>query len=100
VAVPGKTKKTLTTKFVDNLKKAPQGRREHYWDATLPCFGVRVTDRGRKTYIVYTRWPGGAEKPARRRIGRADLIDLAEARNIARSWLADVERGVDPAERE
>jgi hypothetical protein len=58
-------------------------------------FGVRVTDRGHKTYIMYRRWPG-SRTATRREIFNADEITLKDARDIAREWLAKVARGIDP----
>jgi integrase len=87
----------LTTKFIAGLKAAAPGKRAHYWDALVPGLGVRVTARGSKSFVVYKRWPG-SRAPARRALGDATKLPLAEARQRARDWLALAERGVDPKE--
>jgi integrase len=63
-------------------------------DALVPGFGVRVTDKGVKTYIFQARFPGSAN-PARREINEATL---EKARDKAREWSALVKQGVDPAQ--
>ena len=90
---------TLTDKFVRSLQPAAPGKRDQYWDTLVPRFGVRVTDKGAKSYIVYTRWPGTG-KPARRALGDTGRLSLAVARQRARVWLELVEQGTDPKARE
>jgi integrase len=89
----------LTAKFIASLKAAASGQRAHYWDALVSSFGVRVTERGTKTFIVYRRWPG-SRAPARRTIGDVKSVTLAEARDKAREWITLAERGIDPAEQQ
>jgi hypothetical protein len=49
------TKRLLTDAFIRNLKPAPAGKRIAHWDTSVgPGFGVRVTDRGVKSYVLYT----------------------------------------------
>jgi integrase len=90
-------RKNFTDKFVRSLRSAPPGKRVEHWDAKVPCFGVRVTEKGHKTYFLYLRWPG-SRWAARREIGNADRLPLDRARAVAREWLAKVELGVDPHE--
>jgi hypothetical protein len=90
-------RRRFTDRFVRTLRPAPQGRRVEYWDSLVPSFGVRVTDRGHKTYILYLRWPG-KRTATRREIGNVDRLPLADARQVAREWLRLVELGVDPHE--
>ncbi|MGB3043121.1 MAG: integrase family protein [Xanthobacteraceae bacterium] len=96
-------KRKLTTKFVDSIKPAPKGTRVDHWDTVLTGFGVRVNDKGRKSFIVGVRWPGRTTM-TRRTLGSADdlkVFPLAEAREKAREQLrmARVE-GVDPKVRQ
>lgn len=90
-------KRNFTDRFVRNLKPAPPGKRIEHWDTKVPCFGIRVTDKGHKTYFLYLRWPG-ARWAARREVGNASRLPLEAARRVAREWLAKVELGVDPHE--
>lgn len=85
---------TLTDAKIKSLKAAPKGTRKQYMDALVPGFGVRVTDKGVKTYILQTRFPGSSN-PVRREINEADL---GKARDTARDWLALIKQGVDPAQ--
>jgi integrase len=61
----------------------------------VPGFGVRVTDRGAKSYVLYTRYPP-SDAPARRLLGDASKMGLAIARKKAREWLDLIEQGIDP----
>jgi integrase len=63
----------------------------------VPGFGVRITDRGAKSYTLYTRFPP-SDAPARRLLGDADKLGLAAARKKAKAWLDLVEQGIDPKE--
>jgi integrase len=84
----------LTDAKVKSLKAAPKGTRKQYMDALVPGFGVRVTDKGVKTYILQTRFPG-SPNPVRREI---NAPELAKARKTASDWLALIKQGVDPAQ--
>ena len=90
-------RKPFTDKFIRSLRPSPPGKRVEHWDAKVPSFGVRVTERGHKTYFLYLRWPG-TRWAARREIGNADRLPLEAARRVAREWLAKVELGLDPHE--
>ena len=56
---------------------------------------VRVTERGTKTFVLYTRYPG-SKGPTRRALGEYGALTLAEARDKARSWKRLIKRGIDP----
>jgi integrase len=87
---------TLSPKKIEHLKPAEEGKRYQIMDALVPGFGVRVTDKGVKTYILQTRFPGSTN-PVRREIGKCGVLDLDEARNTARDWLKSIKQGIDPA---
>jgi hypothetical protein len=57
----------LTARTVENAKPPAKGRIE-YWDAALPGFGLRVTDKGAKSWTVLYRVHG--------RLRRATLGNL------------------------
>ena len=88
-------RKKLTSRFVDSVKPAPAGTRLEIRDTEVKAFALRVTDRGKKSYIMDLRWPG-SKAPAKRTIGDARIMPLATARAIARQWLELVEKGIDP----
>jgi integrase len=64
-----------------------------YWDDRLPGFGVRVTHRGKKSFVVRYHQNG-----RRRRVtlGHFPALSLADARQRAKDTLYAVDRGEDP----
>jgi integrase len=88
-------KRKLTPAFVKSVKPAPAGKRDEYRDTEVAHFALRVTDRGTKSYIMAKRWPG-TKMTAKRVVGDAKHISLADARKVARAWLELAERGIDP----
>jgi integrase len=89
-------RKNLTPTLITGLKKARKDERYQVMDAQVPGFGVRVTDKGHKTFILRIRYPGSST-PSRREIGNCADITLTAAREKARSWRSLVARGIDPA---
>ena len=83
----------LTARSVENAKPPAFGRIE-YWDAALPGFGLRVTDKGAKSWTVLYRAHGRLRRAT---LGSYPTLPLAEARDRAREVLRDVEKGMDPA---
>ena len=90
-----KPKKPLTDRTINALKPAPEGKRRIVWDALVPGLGVRVTERGVKTFVLVTRYPGSAN-PAPRSLGVYGAITLEAARAKARDWLSLIAGGIDP----
>jgi integrase len=90
-------KRQLTATYIAALLPAPAGQRADHWDTLVPGFGVRVTDRGAKSYVLYARYPP-SRKPARRALGDTTRLNLAAARQMARAWLDLIAQGKDPAE--
>jgi integrase len=88
------TKKTLTDRGIAALKPKP-GRRYDLWDAVVPGLAVRVTETGHKSFVLVTRYPG-ATAPTRRSLSEVGAITLSDAREQARTWLAQVKTGIDP----
>jgi|tagenome__1003787_1003787.scaffolds.fasta_scaffold20973904_3 integrase len=92
-------RKNLTPTLITGLKPAPEGERYQVMDVQVPGFGVRVTDKGQKTFILRTRYPG-APNASRREIGTCGVMRLTDAREKARKWCSLVAHGVDPAAEE
>jgi integrase len=90
-----KAKKPLTDRAITSLKSAEPGKRRIVWDALVPGLGVRVTDRGVKTFVLVTRYPGAAN-PAPRSLGTYGATTLEAARTKARSWIELIASGTDP----
>lgn len=83
----------ITKKLVDTL--APSGRDGVLWDDELSGFGIRITAAGVKSYVVQYRIMG---RSRRMTIARHGVMTPEEARKEAKLILADVARGLDPAE--
>lgn len=75
--------------------KAGKSPRSWTVDPEQPGFGVRVTSRGTKTYVLRTRLKKGGNAQ-RLEIGRVGEMDLADARKKARDWLDLIRDGKDP----
>lgn len=83
----------LTKRTIASI--VPTGKDHFIWDNALPGFGVRVSPRGQKTYIIQYRHRG---KSQRVKLGRFNLITADEARRDAKIILGDVEAGKNPAQ--
>lgn len=83
----------LTSAFVESVK-APENGQQEYWDSKLSGFGLRVSQGGRKTWTLLYRH----QKLMRRlTVGTYPPLSLADARDMAKAKLAEVQRGLDPA---
>ena len=89
-------KRNLTDRTLKALKPAAAGKLYDVMDSVVPGFGVRVSDSGRRTFMLVARYPGSSN-PARRAIGVYGAITLADARQKAQDWLKLIEAGKDPA---
>src|SRR5262245_17338938 len=92
-------KRRLTDRGLRALKPAKAGSHYDVWDTIVPGLGVRVSETGRTTFVLATRFPG-SRNPTRRAIGQYGALTLEEARVKARQWAELVRRGVDPADEE
>jgi integrase len=90
-------KRSLTVREIESRKiKAAIGKREEYRDKIVTGLSLRVTDRGHKSFVLTARYPLHPMNPTRRSLGDVGAVTLAEAREKARSWLALLEKGIDP----
>jgi integrase len=84
----------LTNESVARLKLL-EGKSERLeFDGDLPGFGVRLRAGGKRTWVVQYRL---GTKQRRLTIGSLAAIDATEARRRAKSALASVQLGQDPA---
>lgn len=90
-------RKTLTDRTLKSLQPAAEGKHYDRWDAVMPGLGVRVSDTGRKTFVLLARYPNGKGNPTRRALGEYGALTLEQARRRARDWLELVRQGRDPA---
>jgi integrase len=68
-----------------------------YWDAGWPGFGVKVTPKGRKVFIVLYRTGGAGSKLRKYTIGPYGRVTLHQARVAAQKVFAAKLEGRDPA---
>src|ERR1700745_3636860 len=68
-----------------------------YWDAGCPGFGVKVTPKGRKVFIVLYRTAGAGSKLRKYTIGAHGGVPLHQARVAAQKVFAAKLEGRDPA---
>jgi integrase len=71
-----------------------------YWDEDLPGFGVLAQPSGNKTWIVQYRAGAGGRGAATRRVTLGsvnDAMPAEKARDTAKTMLAKVRLGADPA---
>jgi integrase len=88
-------RKVLNDPGLKALKPAPAGKRYDVMDGVVPGFGVRVTDKGQRTFILVARY-SGATNPTRRALGEYGAMTLETAREKARDWIKMIQRGIDP----
>src|SRR5215213_6802191 len=84
------TKTAIDTLPVENIDVV-------YWDAVCPGFGVKVTPKGRKVFIVLYRTGGAGSRLRKYTIGPYGRVTLHVARNEAQRVLAARIEGRDPA---
>jgi len=86
-------KKKLTQIAVERIKPPPAGRVE-YWDTQLPGFGLRVSDKGGRTWQCMYRVDG---KLVRETLGTLALIPKIDvARERARQSMQKAAQGINP----
>jgi len=68
-----------------------------YWDSACPGFGVKITPKGRKVFIVLYRAGGAASRLRKYTIGPYGRVTLHQARAAALKVFAARTDGRDPA---
>lgn len=74
-------------------EKAPASGSKDVWDTVLPGFGLRVTYGGTKSFQIMVR-VGGRQR--RKSVGRYPAVTLADARERAREYMEQAEKGQHP----
>lgn len=91
----------VTKKAVEAIPVPASGKRAFLWDDQLKGFGVMVTERGVRSYVVQYRIGGRAAKTRRATIGGHGSPWTAEtARDRAADLLEKVRKGIDPVDAE
>jgi integrase len=85
----------LTKGAIDALPTSQSD--EVYWDAGCPGFGVKVTPKGRKVFIVLYRTGGARSRLRKYTIGPYGRVTLHQARVAAQKVFAAKLEGRDPA---
>src|SRR6266480_1775716 len=85
----------LTKSAIDALPTPSSG--VVYWDAASPGFGLKVTPKGRKVFIVLYRTGGAGSKLRKYTIGPYGRVTLHQARVAAQKVFAAKLEGRDPA---
>ena len=68
-----------------------------YWDTGFPGFGVKITPKGRKVFVVLYRTGGAGSKLRKYTIGPYGRVTLHQARVAAQKVFAAKLEGRDPA---
>jgi hypothetical protein len=85
----------LTKSAIDALPASPSDL--VYWDTDFPGFGVKVTPKGRKVFVVLYRTGGAGSKLRKYTIGPYGRVTLHQARIAAQRVFAARLEGRDPA---
>lgn len=88
-------KDVLTDKALKAFPNAPAGKRYVVHDLSQPHFGVRITDKGVKSFIV-TKRIKGTKAPITHTLGTYPEMKLAKARELAKEALEVIAGGVAP----
>ena len=85
----------LTKNSIDSLPTSASDT--IYWDAGCPGFGVKVTPKGRKVFVVLYRTGGAGSSLRKYTIGVFGRVTLHQARVAAQRVFAAKLDGRDPA---
>lgn len=85
-------RRRLNKRAVDALLRA--GTPGFYSDVEMPAFGVRIRPSGHAAYYMRYRTADGKQTTVK--LGDVSVLTPEQARDRARSWLADLTQGVDP----
>lgn len=89
----------ITKRSVEAIPLPSENKRAYLWDDTLKGFGVMVTHKGTRSYLIQYRMDGRASKTERVTIGKHGSPWTAEkARDRAAELLEQVRRGTNPFE--
>jgi integrase len=82
----------LTKSFIDSL--APTDKDQIFWDDRLKGFGVKVTPKGKKVYLL--KYRNSVRQQRKPIIGVHRKITCEQARLIAQNWFHELSQGNDP----
>lgn len=82
----------ITKRFIEVLESS--GKEQVLWDDKLTGFGVKLTVRGRKVYILKCRDRHGKQRKFT--LGVHGAITCEQARKMAQDYLYQISQGIDP----
>src|SRR5215472_5322825 len=89
--------KVLTGLAINRLRPPTTGR-IIIWDSLVSGFGLRVTDKGAKSWVAMYRIKG-QRKPIMQTLGSLKNIpEVGDARRVAREAIAAAHTGINPVE--
>ncbi|MFC1325544.1 MAG: DUF4102 domain-containing protein, partial [gamma proteobacterium symbiont of Ctena orbiculata] len=83
----------LTKTVVDKAPIPSDKKQVFIRDSVLPGFGLRITDKGTKSFIVEKRVGG---RVRRQTLGRFGPLTVEQARREAQKQLGKIAMGIDP----
>ena len=83
----------FTSRTIEAIRP-PEAGQVDYWDKTVPGFGLRVTYRNRKTWVLMYRHE---QRKRRLTLGTYPAMALSDARGAAKAASHSVALGQDPA---
>lgn len=86
------TKTRLTDIAIKRVRPPTEGQAE-IWDSAIAGFGVRITSKGVKSFVLLYRHQGQSRRWT---LGRYPALTLAKARTMASDALTVLESGHDP----
>ena len=90
-------KRNLTQQFVQSSNLCPADKSKvDYFDTKIPGLVFKALKSGRRTY--YLRYQDVRGKTQEKKLGAADRLSLADARQLATERLTTLAMGIDPFE--
>jgi integrase len=93
----------LTDRKLTSSNIVPKDGHRDIWDTSTDgagLLGVRVSDSGRRTFVLMARFPRNPKNPTRVALGTYPTMSLADAREKASRWRKLIDAGKDPRDEE
>jgi integrase len=93
----------LTDRKLTSSSIVPKEGHRDIWDTSTDgagLLGVRVSDSGRRTFVLMARFPRNPKNPTRVALGTYPTMTLADAREKASRWRKLIDAGKDPRDEE
>ncbi len=93
----------LTDRKLTSASIVPKEGHRDIWDTSTDgagLLGVRVSDSGRRTFVLMARFPRNPKNPTRVALGTYPTMSLADAREKASRWRKLIDANKDPRDEE